>query len=584
MNKKNIIDSSGRILEQDASAYTISNEFEFIEEIASNGYNRIIKAIRYGKYFILKGLKQEFADKSTYQNLLYKEFEILIAMNHPNIIQGYGIEEVDGVGLCIVMDYADGYNLEDYLKQNPSLSDRRRVVKQLLKAMTYFHNMQVVHRDLKPSNILITRNGHNVKIIDFGLSDADNYAVFKEPAFTRYYASPEQLEGGMLDCRSDIYSFGRVLGQIFPKKYARVVRRCTKNRRDDRYPNADAVYKAMFSPKRLILPVLATVLLLTALFFAINSQVNYNSKPFEVRVSSTQVLKMRIKDSKAVVLSDQKVSGRLIIPDYVRYRLRKFPVREIANNAFYYNTQLEYVKLPETLHTIGSNAFTACFNLIDTVTLPLNLRYIGHHAFCASGVSCVKILSEQLQPVNKQDSIEYFFNCPNLTSVVINNSAKQLCERLFEDASSALECVYFPDTLEVIPAGFLAHTYSLKEVVFPKSLHTIGTGAFYASGIEKLVLPESVEQILGYAFRFAYNCNYLEIGSRVKMIGESAFANMDKLDTLVIRATTPPLTGVNLTEGTNTAAKRVILLVPAQSVELYRKDSNFSQFNIQPIL
>ena len=211
-------DSSGIILNTNLS-YNLSEEFTIIEEIPSSGYNRLVKVMRYGKFFVLKGLKEKYAQNSLYQGLLKKEFDILLQLNHPNIVRCYSLEHINNFGLCIVMDFIDGKTLNDFLKTNPAMNVRLRIVKQLLEAMQYYHSMQIVHRDIKPSNILITDNGHNVKIIDFGLADTDYYAVFKEPAYTKYYASPEQLEGGKLDCRSDIYSFGRVLQQICSSSY-----------------------------------------------------------------------------------------------------------------------------------------------------------------------------------------------------------------------------------------------------------------------------------------------------------------------------------------------------------------------------
>lgn len=71
---------------------------------------------------------------------------------------------------------------------------RRRAVGQILDAIAYFHLQGVVHRDLKPSNILITDNGADVKIIDFGLSDADRYAILKQPAGTLGFPLRSSLE------------------------------------------------------------------------------------------------------------------------------------------------------------------------------------------------------------------------------------------------------------------------------------------------------------------------------------------------------------------------------------------------------
>ena len=207
--------SSGRILPSEPTTYSIGSTFSDLEEMPAGGYNRLLRGVRYGKYFVLKGLKSEHADDETFRSMLRKEFEIMVQLDHPNIVRVYSLEEVAGVGLCIVMEYVDGRPLDQWLATKPSKAARRRVARQLLEAMSHWHQMQVVHRDLKPSNVLITRNGNNVRVIDFGLSDTDQYAILKEPAYTLSYASPEQIDGGPLDGRSDIYSFGRLLGLIF---------------------------------------------------------------------------------------------------------------------------------------------------------------------------------------------------------------------------------------------------------------------------------------------------------------------------------------------------------------------------------
>ena len=73
----------------------------------------------------------------------------------------------------------------------------------------------MIHRDLKPSNIMITHNGQNVKLIDFGLSDSDSFCVLKSPAGTSGYIAPEQmLPGAKAEPRADIYSLGMVLGEM----------------------------------------------------------------------------------------------------------------------------------------------------------------------------------------------------------------------------------------------------------------------------------------------------------------------------------------------------------------------------------
>lgn len=80
---------------------------------------------------------------------------------------------------------------------------------------------------------MITRNGQNVKLIDFGLADADWYATFKNPAGTKDYISPEQMAGDSVDCRADIYSLGKIMQRM--GVYSRIAAVCAAEDRDKRY-------------------------------------------------------------------------------------------------------------------------------------------------------------------------------------------------------------------------------------------------------------------------------------------------------------------------------------------------------------
>lgn len=240
------------------------------EELPGSGFNRMVKTRRQGRWFMLKGLRPEFSSQPVYLELLKKEYALMAQLDHPNIVKAYAKEENDTVGPCIVMEYIDGSGLDAFLAGKPSVATRRRIVDQLVDALSYIHSKQVLHRDLKPGNIIITRNGGNVKIIDFGLSDADDYAILKQPAGTPKYMAPEQVSGGGADCKSDIYSFGLILRKIFPHRYRRICGKCTAEDPDKRYASMDAVRKDLDRSewRRRNLPYLcaAAVLILALLF------------------------------------------------------------------------------------------------------------------------------------------------------------------------------------------------------------------------------------------------------------------------------------------------------------------------------
>lgn len=224
----------------------INSTFSEISIIAEKGYNTIYKAKRYGQWYVLKGLSAVNQGNQVYAGLLEKEFSISVQVNHPNIAHAYSFEKVDGIGDCIVMEYVDGVTLDKYIKASATDEERIRIVSQILSAMEYYQSLQIVHRDLKPSNILVTRNGGNVKIIDFGLSDSDSYAIFKQPAGSAKYMAPEQYDSKTpIDLRADIYSVGVIMKEILPSRYKSVIEICIRKDREERYHTATEVKRAI---------------------------------------------------------------------------------------------------------------------------------------------------------------------------------------------------------------------------------------------------------------------------------------------------------------------------------------------------
>lgn len=232
-------------------AFTMHQQFQS----DSRSYSRVWKAVRMGKWHVLKSLAEKYADNAQYLHLLQKEFEIGFGLDHPHIARTVGFEEDAVAGPCIIMEYVDGATLQETFRDKRCTPEQAKcIVEQLCDALTYIHQRQIIHRDLKPTNILITRNGQNVKVIDFGLSDTDSYNELKQPAGTKSFAAPEQMvHGRVADQRADIYALGMVLLYLFtgstdknkipqlPRPFRTIVAKCTAEDPNLRYNDAGEI-------------------------------------------------------------------------------------------------------------------------------------------------------------------------------------------------------------------------------------------------------------------------------------------------------------------------------------------------------
>lgn len=221
----------------------ISRQFTDVEILSESDVNIVAKAKRYGRWWLLKGLRKEVACESVYRQMLRKELEVVMKLQHPCIPTAMGLEYVESIGECIVMEYVDGVTLSEWLSERHDRKVCRRIAMKLVELVGYIHMNGVVHRDLKPDNILIARNGENVHVIDFGLADSDSHAVLKQPAGTLRYMSPEQATTAVADVRNDIYSLGIIFNSM-DLGYASIVKKCLRPI-DNRYQNIDALLEDM---------------------------------------------------------------------------------------------------------------------------------------------------------------------------------------------------------------------------------------------------------------------------------------------------------------------------------------------------
>jgi serine/threonine protein kinase len=178
-----------------------------------------------GRKAAIKVLHPQFAQNPQIRQRFRNEAALLAQLDHPCVVKLYDYIE-DEHGLCLIMEYVEGIDLDHYLKQVSGPIPEGRLVplfNKILSAFDYAHQYGIVHRDIKPSNILITPN-MGVKVLDFGIATIVNNAETALAAAgtrmgTVLYMSPEQVRGDFFDARSDIYSLGVTLFQMLTARH-----------------------------------------------------------------------------------------------------------------------------------------------------------------------------------------------------------------------------------------------------------------------------------------------------------------------------------------------------------------------------
>ena len=196
----------------------LEDKYDILEEIGIGGYSRVLKIqnIETGKLYACKELqKNELADIDSFN----REIDILIKLDHPNIIKLYEVYENEDF-IYIVMELCNGGELFDRIIKRTEMGnpftekEAATIFKQLMSAVSYCHSNKIVHRDLKPENLLLLNNDDDthIKIIDFGTSlifKKKNTSMFDRVG-TAYYISPEVIDG-YYDEKCDVWSCGIIL-------------------------------------------------------------------------------------------------------------------------------------------------------------------------------------------------------------------------------------------------------------------------------------------------------------------------------------------------------------------------------------
>ena len=219
------------------------NHLTDYELLSDSGHNLVYRAQMGGKWVVLKAAKPTEGEQTRNQLLLEREFEIMHRLDSIYVVQTISMVDDPQLGRSILMEYVHGRPLDKFVAGNPTSTERRRVADELMEALIFLHDRQIVHGDLKPSNILITDSGNHVRLIDFGFSDNEAF-IAKNIGTSPSISSPEQLPTNVLKPERDIYALGKMLALLFPHSAKPIIRRCLASDRS-RYISVRQVRAAL---------------------------------------------------------------------------------------------------------------------------------------------------------------------------------------------------------------------------------------------------------------------------------------------------------------------------------------------------
>lgn len=204
--------------------------YEILSAIGSGGMGEVYRALdgRLGREVAVKVLPVHLSRDGDALGRFEKEARTLAALSHPNILTLFDFGNDAGIHYA-VMEYLDGRTLRDLLKQGTLVPERAMDISiAVADGLAAAHSRGIIHRDLKPENIFLTAD-NRIKILDFGLAHwdyqmqtADLTRLPTSPPNTKsgmvmgtvHYMSPEQVRGGPIDERTDIFSFGIVMYEM----------------------------------------------------------------------------------------------------------------------------------------------------------------------------------------------------------------------------------------------------------------------------------------------------------------------------------------------------------------------------------
>jgi len=247
-------------------------------------------------------------------------------------------------------------------------------------------------------------------------------------------------------------------------------------------------------------------------------------------------------------------------------------VTTIGNNAFYFCHNLTSLTIPNSVIIIGENAFWACSGLAS-LTIPNSVTIIGDYAF--SGCAGLTSLTIPNSVTTIGDGTFEYNN--NLTSLIIPNSVTTIGNNAFA-ACSNITSLTIPNSVTTIGDSAFSDCHNLTSLNIPNSVTTIGDFAF-SSGISltTLVIPNSVTTIGSSAFYSCYNITSLTIPNSVTTIGNLAFNDCLGLTNVVVNWATPLVVPSDIFGSVNVSY--ISLNIPSGTVALYQAATVWQDFN-----
>src|SRR5215510_10252636 len=226
----NTVTSSGWLSSSDsidhgrfAPGLILDNRYRILSLLGRGGMGEVYRAddLRLGQPVALKFLPENIGRDPVRLAQFHNEVRTARHVSHPNVCRVYDIGEIEGE-LFLTMEYVDGEDLASLLRRIGRLPEDKalEIARQLCAGLQAAHDEGVLHRDLKPANVMIDGRGR-AKITDFGLAGATGGISGHEAQVgTPQYMAPEQVTGRELSERTDIYSLGLVLYELFTGKRA----------------------------------------------------------------------------------------------------------------------------------------------------------------------------------------------------------------------------------------------------------------------------------------------------------------------------------------------------------------------------